>query len=230
MSKFDFEQLVETDDPELEVRGSLELANDSASSGHVNLSFKDDTNSSTLREVHNHPLGDVSSSKTEKSGKDTSTPTSYPVMYNTGTGNSKVVREEVIIKQPNGENVINTRQTSCQNAPERWRDIERRRPLRLKHIRFLKVFSIVSVILFFPLGIPAVYFAFQLQREFDEGIMRGDIDKAQSLRKRVERLIIFAFLFALLVAVLVFALVERSLMTNDDPAANAMRNRVLPTG
>lgn len=152
--------------------------------------------------------------------------TSLPVLYTTETGGSKVVKEQVVIGGSNG-NVIQTQQTCCQNVPERWRDIERQKPLTQKRIKVLQILSIVAIFFFFPLGIPAVIFAFRLQKTLNEGIMQGDIDKALSLAKRVERLIIFAGLFAILTAVLVFALVERAFMTEDELKANT-RNTVMP--
>jgi hypothetical protein len=99
--------------------------------------------------------------------------------------------------------------------------------LTQNRIKVLKILSIVALVLFFPLGIPAVLFAFRLQKTLNEGIMQGNIDKAISLAKRVERLIIFAILFALLTGILVFALVERTQMSEDELNAN-MRNRIMP--
>nr|XP_022296484.1 uncharacterized protein LOC111106207 [Crassostrea virginica] len=152
--------------------------------------------------------------------------TSLPVLYTTETGGSKVVKEQVVIGGSKG-NVIQTRETCCQNVPERWRDIERQKPLTQKRILVLKILSIVSLVLFFPLGIPAVIFAFRLQRTLNEGIMQGNIDKALRLAKRVERLVIFAGLFTLLTGVLVFALVERAHMSDKELKAD-MRNRIMP--
>lgn len=152
--------------------------------------------------------------------------TSLPVLYTTETGGAKVVKEQIIIGNSKG-NVIQTQRTCRQNIPERWRDIERQKPLTQKRIKVLKILSIVALILFFPLGIPAVLFAFRLQKTLNEGIMQGNIDKAISLAKRVERLIIFAGLFALLTGILVFAVVERSHMTEDELRANT-RNRIMP--
>lgn len=103
--------------------------------------------------------------------------TSLPVLYTTETGGSKVVKEQVVIGGSNG-NVIQTQQTCCQNVPERWRDIERQKPLTQKRIKVLQILSIVAIIFFFPLGIPAVVFAFRLQKTLNEGIMQGNIDKA----------------------------------------------------
>ncbi|XP_061195370.1 uncharacterized protein LOC133203615 [Saccostrea echinata] len=154
------------------------------------------------------------------------TMTSLPVLYTTETGGSKVVEEQVIIGGSNGK-TIQTQQTCCQNVPERWRDIERQKPLTQTRIKVLKILSIVALFLFFPLGIPAVIFAFRLQSTLNEGIMQGNIDKAISLAKRVERLIIFAGLFALLTGILVFALVERAHMSDEELKAN-LRNRILP--
>lgn len=136
-------------------------------------------------------------------------------MYNARSGESNVIREPVVIRQPNGIHVIRTR-TCCDhvNDPTRIRTYER--PLKLKRIKFLKAFSVIAVFVFFPLGLPAMYYAFKCEKEFHAGIMRGSIDTAQKMAKRSERLIIFSVMAALLVAVSVFAIVERNLMDDDD--------------
>ena len=69
--------------------------------------------------------------------------------------------------------------------------------------------SVVSAVLFFPTGIPAVYFAWRTRKEFDEGILRGNIDRAQKFARRTERLIILSAILVVLTAVLAFAMVER---------------------
>lgn len=154
------------------------------------------------------------------------TVSSPPVYYSSQTGETNIVCEPVVIRQANGIHVIRTRE--CCHTPNHY---SRERPLKLKHIKFLKGFSFVAVIIFFPLGIPAMYNAFKCEKEFHAGILRGDIDLARKLAKRSERLIIFSVMAALLVAVAVFAVVERKLMENDeDYWKYRANNRVLPSG
>lgn len=111
---------------------------------------------------------------------------------------------------------------------ERWRDLERQRPLRQRHIMLLKIFGVIACFFFFPTGIPAVYYAFKTEKEFDEGIMRGNIDEAQRCARKSERLIIFSGLLAILTAVIVFAVVERSLMDEQAYWDSHSSSRVLP--
>ncbi|XP_045165166.1 uncharacterized protein LOC123529046 [Mercenaria mercenaria] len=149
-----------------------------------------------------------------------------PVYYSTSTGETNIVNEPVVIRQANGIHVIRTRE--CCHTPNNY---HREKPLKLKHIRILKAFSTLAVVIFFPLGIPAMYYAFKCEKEFHAGILRGNIDLARKLAKRSERLIIFSVLGALLVAVAVFAFVERKLMEDDeDYWKYRNHNRVLPSG
>lgn len=153
--------------------------------------------------------------------------TTLPVYYNSQTGDANVVHEPVVIRQPNGVRVIRTRE--CCHVPNNYR--RRERPLKLNHIKFLKVLSIIAVVIFFPLGIPAMYYAFKSEKEFHAGIMRGDLDLARKWARRSERLLIFSVMGALLVAVAVFAIVERKLMANDEEYwKNRSNNLVLPSG
>lgn len=153
--------------------------------------------------------GDVNKTSGGTGGSGTST-SNPPVYYNAQDGNAQVVSEAVIIRQPNGMRVIRTREI------ESVRQVARERPLKARHIKLLKVFSIVAIVLFFPLGIPALVYAFKCEKAFAEGIMQGNIDEARRFAKRCERLIIFAVMGALLVAVAVFAVVERQIMANDE--------------
>lgn len=151
---------------------------------------------------------------------------SPPVYYSSQTGETNIVCEPVVIRQANGVHVIRTRE--CCHTPTNY---NRERPLKLKHIKFLKGLSFVAVVIFFPLGIPAMYNAFKCEKEFHAGILRGDIDLARKLAKRSERLIIFSVMAALLVVVAVFALVERKLMENDEEYWKyRASNRILPSG
>lgn len=153
--------------------------------------------------------------------------TAPPVYYSNRSGDATIVNEPVVIRRPDGTSEIQTQQC-CALAPHRHRA---ERPLRLRQIKLLKAFSIVAVFIFFPLGIPAMYFAFKTEKAFNEGIMQGSIDKARKLAKRSERLIIFSVMAALLVAVAVFAIVERHLMAEDEEYwKNKASGAIMPTG
>ena len=143
-------------------------------------------------------------------------------MYNSG-GQSGVVQEQVVIQKPDGSKVISTGQ--CTDYTQQYK--KKRKPLRKDRITRLKILSVLSLFVFFPLGIPAVYYAFNIQKEFDAGIIQGNIDKAQKYASRAEKLVIFSVIFAILTAVLVFSLVDRLKHNRDSYTAP---NRILPAG
>ena len=74
----------------------------------------------------------------------------------------------------------------------------------------MKILSIVAIIFFFPTGVPAAYFAWRTKTEFDEGILRGNIDRALKFAKRTERLLILTVISVVLVVVLTLAIIERN--------------------
>ncbi|VDI77305.1 Hypothetical predicted protein [Mytilus galloprovincialis] len=151
---------------------------------------------------------------------DVSDTSSYPVMFSTG-GHCSVVQEQVVIKQLDGSKVIQTEQ--CCDYTQSYK--KKQKPLRKERILRLKILSIIAIIIYFPLGIPSAYFAFNIKKEFDAGIVRGNIDKAQKYAGRSEKLVIFAIIFAILTAVLVFALVDRLSGNNDSYVPT---HRILP--
>lgn len=89
-------------------------------------------------------------------------------------------------------------------------------PFRKRKIKLLQVISIVAIILFFPFGIPAAYFASKIEGEFNKGLLRGDIDKANKLIKRTEMLIVFSFIAAFLTVITVFGVLEHHLIEQDE--------------
>ncbi len=136
---------------------------------------------------------------------------SLPVVYDNRSGNNVVIQEPVVVNQSDGTREIQTRA-----IPERWRDLDR--PLRQKRLKFLKIFGIIAIFFFFPTGIPACVYAFRAQKEFEAGIMRGNIDMAAKFARRAERLIVLSGILALVIGVLCFAMVERSM--NPDRYVN----------
>ena len=160
------------------------------------------------------------------SGSESYTVSSPPVHYSNATGQSTIIQEPVVIREPNGIHVIRTQQC-CEIAPHR----HRQKPLKIRTIKILQAFSIVAVFIFFPLGIPAMYYAFKCEQEFHAGVLRGDIDLARKLATRTERLIVFSVLGALMVTVIIFAVVERNLMAEDeDYWKTRSKGVVYPTG
>ncbi|XP_052077816.1 uncharacterized protein LOC127715657 [Mytilus californianus] len=188
------------------------------SDDHDNIEYNNQT-SSTLNNKGQRSTDDDSRVNSIEHG-DGSDTTSYPVMYSTG-GHSSVVQEQVVIKKLDGSKVIQTEQ--CCDYTQTYK--KKQKPLRKERILRLKILSIIAIIVYFPLGIPAVYFAFNIKKEFDAGIVRGNIDKAQKYAGRAEKLVIFAIIFAFLTAVLVFALVDRLSGNNDGYVPS---HRILP--
>lgn len=229
----DASQLVHHDELEREMQPHLGHDN----TGAVSL----DNIETTVEEARNHGLSDASETRNVNNGNTGNgftngtaktgdqgevTLSAPPVYYSTSTGETNIVNEPVVIRQANGVHVIRTQE--CCHTPNSY---NRERPLKLKHIKFLKAFSFLAVLIFFPLGIPAMYYAFKSEKEFHAGILRGNLDLARKLATRSERLIIFSVMGALLVAVAVFAFVERKLMEDDeDYWKYRNNNRVLPSG
>ncbi|KAK7102262.1 uncharacterized protein [Littorina saxatilis] len=160
---------------------------------------------SAAANIHsNGKVPDSSASKTVLPEQQTTTTGQHPVFYNCQSGEAVVVPGNATATVPgSGTTVIAT-----SHIPERWREMER--PLRARQMKILKALSVLAVVMFFPTGIPAVHYAWRTKREFDEGILRGNIDRAQKFARRTERLIILSAILLVLVAVLVFALVERA--------------------
>lgn len=98
-------------------------------------------------------------------------------------------------------------------------------PFRKSKIKLLQVFSVVAAVLFFPLGIPAVYFATKIEGEFNKGILLGNVDKANKLIKRTEKLIIFSFIVAFLIVVTVFTVMEYHFQKDDDEYSQNKANQ-----
>lgn len=112
------------------------------------------------------------------------------------------VMQDAVVVRPDGSQYIDT-----QGIPHRW--LEHEQPLRQRRIRLLKIFSILACILFFPTGIFAIYFAFRADKEFQEGIAIGNIDRAQKFAKRSEKFIIICFVMAVVVAALIVTIIQR---------------------
>ncbi|KAL4226079.1 hypothetical protein ACF0H5_014067 [Mactra antiquata] len=209
-------------DDEPQYNGNRQLAenggdNDGVVSvGQINPALDDSDNIETTERKTSEERNGSNNNQTQYAGNQNNeqrevTIASPPVHYSTNSGETNVINEPVVIRQPNGIHVIRTRECCHQQN-----NYSRERPLKLKHIKILKGFSILAIVLFFPLGIMAMYYAYKSEKEFHAGIMRGSLDLARKLAKRSERLIVFSVLAALLIAVIVFAFVERKLMADDE--------------
>ncbi|RUS73534.1 hypothetical protein EGW08_018719 [Elysia chlorotica] len=127
--------------------------------------------------------------------------TNVQVQFSNSKGEVQVVQQSTSTR-PDGSYYINTH-----GVPQQWSEPER--PLRKRKILMIKIFSIVACVFFFPSGIPAAYYAFQIDKEFNEGILRGNIDKAQKLARRSEKLIVLSIVMSVVVATLIVALIKR---------------------
>ena len=86
------------------------------------------------------------------------------------------------------------------------------RRVSARDLRLLIIFSVVAIILFFPTGIFAMYFALQTKRLYNgEGVDTSVSDYAYTVLKacrRAERFIVLSFVAGLFGIVLVFAILE----------------------
>jgi hypothetical protein len=138
-------------------------------------------------------------------GDDNKTP-----VYSSENGRSVISHEHVVQTNQDGLRVVVTshRQT--------WRETEK--VVKEKDLKILKVFAIISIILFFPTGIPAFYYARLTHTEFHLGFIRGELDTARKMAKRCEKLIILSVMAAFLIAVLTFVIIENKM--NQDGESN----------
>lgn len=225
----DIEQLADNDDVNVEIQphlGRLDFVTNNAYA-HDNLAFTPETEESSEKPTRTISINGNANNAPVPTLEQTATNgdvlTSHPVYYNR-YGQSVVNEENIVIQQPDGTRVIETERCRPEK-PYRPGD----KPLTKKHIRLIRAFSIVALIVFFPTGIPAVYYAFKVEKEFNAGILLGNIDKARSFSKKAERLIIFSALLAIMTVVIVFSIVERVSMSPDDLRNNAIiTNRLLP--
>ena len=146
----------------------------------------------------------IPNSHTSGSGNREANSTNVQVQYNSAQGNVNVMQT-----REDGSRYIDTH-----GIPQRWSELEHQRPLRKRRMQLLKVFSVISCFFFFPSGIAAAYYAFRTETEFNEGIIRGNIDRAQKFAKRSERFIILSFVMSIVMAALVLAVIERPYYTN----------------
>ena len=98
------------------------------------------------------------------------------------------------------------------------------RTVREKHLRLYVIASIVACIVFLPTGVAALYFAYKTKKEFYAGLeARGEVsEKAIKCSRRCEKLLILTGICAVLLAVVIFAVVEK--ITNDRTVTHRISN------
>ena len=181
--------------------------------GHVNSAFEEST-TDPLPQVNfqqngnGHLNGNTNLEHTKgvqdgSAETDTSVSISRPVVFDNRGGHHVVLQERVMTTQPDGSRTIETRA-----IPDRGRQLQR--PLRASRITFIKIFSIIAAVMFFPTGIPACYYAFKTKKAFDEGILEGNIDLAIKYVTRAERLVIVSIILAIVAGALALAMYERA--------------------
>ncbi|XP_064604346.1 uncharacterized protein LOC135469713 [Liolophura sinensis] len=159
-------------------------------------------------EVYDHPLAAsyqhqkpdrVMSSTQINNNNDQTASGSFPVSYSKQNGGVAIIND-TSTPQPDGTQVI---QTSQYQSPSAGR-YESDRPLTKRYQQILKILSVVAAIVFFPIGIPAVYYAFKTEKEFNAGILRGDISLLKNTASGQRKFIIFSYLLFVMVVILSF--------------------------
>ena len=82
--------------------------------------------------------------------------------------------------------------------------------IRPNDLTLILVFSVISIFMFFPLGIAALIYAKKTSKAFYQGLEVGNLDDARNYIKISERLIIASIIGGLLSLILVISLVEKA--------------------
>ena len=106
--------------------------------------------------------------------------------------------------------IMNPIDGSCRIVSPDSEDNSSLRPIKERDMRFLKIFSVVAILFFFPSGIPALVYALKASKGFYEGNATGDLSATRKYMKFSERLIICSIVSGLLVFVLLFAILEKN--------------------
>lgn len=189
------------------VQADDKLVFNSKATMHISSTVSDDIADDEINETslansisHGTPYATVDSHATQlltlssASSSNVADPPLHPVSYSR-YGEDVVIEEMVVIRQADGSQVIET---------ERFQPVKQRgKHLRRSRIRCIQAFSIVALILFFPTGIPAVYYAFKIYKEFLSGILRGDIDRATTYAKLAERMTVLSIVLAIVTLMIV---------------------------
>ncbi|XP_059150509.1 uncharacterized protein LOC131937250 [Physella acuta] len=149
------------------------------------------------------PVGKQEAPQVTPTNNNTVALSSIQVQYAEG----KVVMQDAVATRDDGSRYIDT-----EGIPYRWSEHER--PLRKRRLLLLKIFSLISLALFLPTGILAVYFAFRAEKEFLDGIQQGNIDRAQKFAKRSKNFTIISLVMCIVIVALIITVVSRPYFTD----------------
>ena len=125
------------------------------------------------------------------------------------------IRKENAIKPSSDGSVLIVTPTA-----EPW---EQDRHIRPRDLKLLFIFSVISIILFFPVGIPAMFYAKKTSRAFSHGLEIGDLENAKIYSKICERLITVSIVCGLLSLVLILSLVEKEALNGSSNRTDTPR-------
>ena len=184
------------------------VGEDATHADHVTVSLPDDV---TTQHATVSLPDDVTTQHATVSLPDDVTPehvsADTPVYYSTD-GGVRVSHERVVVMGADGGATITTPRESGRRTG---------RQVKEKDLRFLKIFSAVTIPLFPPTGIAAFVYALRTEKAFYAGVRKGDMTHAERLSSTCERLIIFSLVSGLLLYVLIVAVAERSIGGHDTP-------------
>ncbi|XP_041347507.1 uncharacterized protein LOC121367418 [Gigantopelta aegis] len=83
------------------------------------------------------------------------------------------------------------------------------RPLHAQKITYLIIFSFIAIVLFFPTGIPACYYAFKTKKTFYDRDLKDNFELAIKYSILTERLVICSVLLAVIVGAVSLAMWEK---------------------
>ena len=130
-----------------------------------------------------------------------------PVYYS-ADGGVRIANEQVVVTGVDGSATI---------ATPREAETQSGRQVKQTDLRFLKIFSAVTILLFPPTGIAAFVYALRTEKAYYAGVRKGDMTQAEKLSTTCERLIIFSLISGLLLYVLIVAVAERQLGAHVRP-------------
>lgn len=162
----------------------------------VNLAYESTTEDTTSGDTDNN------------NAKANVNPNHLTPVYYTSNGGAHFTQENVIVTREDGSRVI--------ISPESQRGTEQQREVKEQDLKFLKIFAVISVVLFLPLGIASVFLAWRTSQEFFKPAETRDKKKIKKMAKRCETCIIFSLVSGLMTLALTFAIVERYVWEHED--------------
>ncbi|KAK6995030.1 hypothetical protein BgiMline_011677 [Biomphalaria glabrata] len=206
---FDHEEIMGHNESELQPQSLIPNANDfvphiPADSGQAEEKSSNESNTESQKKDIHSIDSHLNNYQTPLSQTNGTAHQNFHVQYAEGKVN--MMKDNVVIR-PDGTPYIDT-----QGIAIRWSEHER--PLRKRRLLITKVFSVISCFMFFPTGIPAAYFAFRAEKEFQEGVSRDNINRAMKFAKRSEKFIIMSVVMCVVVATLIVAIINRPDISN----------------